>query len=227
VVSISKRFARTSIPLLDLINEGTLGLMRSVDKFDPSRELRFSTYATWWIRQSITRALADKSRTIRVPVHLSDIISRLHRMRDTLRQKLGREADAEELAKALKITPERLAELEKFATEPSSLDMPLGQDNSGQLQDIVENSDSFDSFRNLDRSVLREELDKILASLQEKERRVIAHRFGLEGGQPLTLEETGTLLRLTRERVRQIEARALRKIRAHRSSKDLLDFLRK
>ena len=225
VVNIAKRHVGKGMYFLDLIQEGNLGLMKAVDKFDYSKGFKFSTYATWWIRQAITRAIADQARTIRIPVHMVETIHKVSRTSRQLLQKLGREATTDEIAEELGMTPEKVREILKIAQDPVSLETPIGEEEDSHLGDFVEDLDSPAPSDSASYSLLREQLCNVLRTLTPREEQVIKLRFGLEDGRPRTLEEVGRQFKITRERIRQIEAKALRKLRHPSRSKTLKDYL--
>ena len=225
VVSVAKRYAGRGLPFLDLIQEGNLGLMKAAEKFEPERGFKFSTYATWWIRQSITRAIADQGRTIRIPVHLVESINRVKKTAGDLLHKNGREPTVEEIAAALDMEPDKVRELLQLSQEPISLETPVGEEEDAHLEDFIQDEDAGVPVDEAGRQLLRRELLHVLKSLTPREERVITLRFGLEDGRARTLEELGKEFNVTRERVRQIEAKALRKLRHPSRAKLLRDYL--
>ena len=225
VVSVAKRYAGRGLPFLDLIQEGNLGLMKAAEKFEPDRDFKFSTSATWWIRQSITRAIADQGRTIRIPVHLVEHINRVRKTAGELLRKNGREPTAEEIAVRLEMEPDRVRELLQLAQEPVSLETPVGEEEDAHLEDFIQDEEAGIPVDEAGRQLLRRELMSVLKSLTPREERVITLRFGLDDGRPRTLEELGKEFNVTRERIRQIEAKALRKLRHPSRAKRLRDYL--
>ena len=225
VVSVAKRYAGRGLPFLDLIQEGNLGLMKAAEKFEPDRGFKFSTYATWWIRQSITRAIADQGRTIRIPVHLVEHINRVRKTAGELLRKNGREPTAEEIAVRLEMEPDRVRELLQLAQETVSLETPVGEEEDAHLEDFIQDEEAGIPVDEAGRQLLRRELMSVLKSLTPREERVITLRFGLDDGRPRTLEELGKEFNVTRERIRQIEAKALRKLRHPSRAKRLRDYL--
>ncbi len=225
VVSIAKRHVGRGMLFLDLIQEGNMGLIKAVDKFDYQKGFKFSTYATWWIRQAITRAIADQARTIRIPVHMVETINKLSRIQREMIQDLGREPTPKELAVKLDMTQEKVSEIIRIAQDPISLESPIGEEDDSSLGDFIPDNDTLSPTDHTSNELLKQELDNVLESLTYREERVLRLRFGLEDGRPRTLEEVGKEFGVTRERIRQIEAKALRKLRLPSRSKKLKDFM--